>query len=173
MELKPRNNALLRWAGSGRRSHRAHCVGLSVAAFTALIKAVAAMTSANWRYICPVIPGMNAGGINTDISTSVTPRIGANSSCIAAMLAWRGLLPRSMCWTVPSTTTMASSTTMPMASTTAKSVSRLMVKPIADMAAKEPMIVTGTVVAGTRVARQSCRNSTMTSSTSTPASNRV
>ena len=32
------------------------------------------------------------------------------------------------------------------------------------------MIVTGTVVAGTSVARQSCKNTRMTISTSTPAS---
>ena len=35
------------------------------------------------------------------------------------------------------------------------------------------MIVTGTVVAGTSTARQSCRNTRITISTSTPASNRV
>ena len=62
----------------------------------------------------------------------------------------------------PSTTTMASSTTMPMASTRAKRVRRLTVKPSAAIAAKAPMIVTGTVVAGTSMARQSCRNTMMT-----------
>ena len=41
------------------------------------------------------------------------------------------------------------------------------------MAAKAPMMVTGTVVAGTRVARQSCRKIRITTSTSTPASIRV
>ena len=70
----------------------------------------------------------------------------------------------------PSTMTIASSTTMPMASTMANSVERLTVKPSAAIAAKAPMIVTGTVVAGTSVARQSCRNTRMTISTSTAAS---
>ena len=42
--------------------------------------------------------------------------------------------------------------------------------PSAAMAANAPMIVTGTVVAGIRTARQSWRNSRMTTSTSTPAS---
>ncbi len=41
------------------------------------------------------------------------------------------------------------------------------------MAAKAPMMVTGTVVAGTSMARQSCRNTTMTTSTSRPASKSV
>ena len=66
--------------------------------------------------------------------------------------------------------TMASSTTMPMASTMAKSVDRLTVKPSAAIAAKAPMIVTGTVVAGTSMARQSWRKTRMTISTRTPAS---
>ena len=70
----------------------------------------------------------------------------------------------------PSTTTIASSTTMPMARMMANSVDRLTVKPSAAIAAKAPMIVTGTVVAGTSVARQSCRNTRMTISTSTAAS---
>ena len=46
-------------------------------------------------------------------------------------------------------------------------------KPSAAMAAKAPMIVTGTVVAGTSMARQSCRNTRITISTRTPASIRV
>ena len=70
----------------------------------------------------------------------------------------------------PSTTTMASSTTMPMASTMANRVDRLTVKPSAAIAANAPMMVTGTVVAGTSMARQSCRKTRITTSTSTPAS---
>ena len=66
--------------------------------------------------------------------------------------------------------TMASSTTMPIARMMANNVDRLTVKPSAAIAAKAPMIVTGTVVAGTSMARQSCRNTRMTISTSTPAS---
>ena len=46
-------------------------------------------------------------------------------------------------------------------------------KPIAAIAANAPMIVTGTVVAGTSVARQSCKNTTITISTNNPASNSV
>ena len=41
------------------------------------------------------------------------------------------------------------------------------------MAANAPMIVTGTVVAGTSTARQSWRNSRITTSTRTPASKSV
>ena len=63
--------------------------------------------------------------------------------------------------------TIASSTTMPIARMMANSVERLTVKPSAAIAAKAPMMVTGTVVAGTSMARQSCRKTRMTISTST------
>ena len=76
-------------------------------------------------------------------------------------------MPCSMLWAAPSTTTMASSTTMPMASTMANSVDMFTEKPMAAIAAKAPMIVTGTVVAGTSMARQSCRKTRMTISTRT------
>ena len=85
---------------------------------------------------------------------------------MAWMAASLGGSPASMCWDAPSTTTIASSTTMPMASTSANRVSRLMLNPSSAMPAKAPMIVTGTVVAGTSVARQFCRNTMMTTSTS-------
>src|SRR6266446_3489072 len=45
-------------------------------------------------------------------------------------------MPFSMLWAAPSTTTMASSTTMPMARTMANRVERLTVNPSAAMAAK-------------------------------------
>ena len=47
------------------------------------------------------------------------------------------------------------------------------VNPRAAMAAKAPMMVTGTVVVGTSMARQSCRNTTITISTRIAASNNV
>ena len=66
--------------------------------------------------------------------------------------------------------TIASSTTMPIASTSANSVGRLIEKPSAAMAAKAPISVTGTVVAGTSIARQSWRKTRMTISTRIAAS---
>ena len=69
--------------------------------------------------------------------------------------------------------TMASSTTMPMDRTSPKRVMRLMLKPRATMAMKAPMMVTGTVVAGTSRARKLWRNTMITMRTRMPASNRV
>ena len=52
-----------------------------------------------------------------------------------------------------SSTTMASSTTMPMASTSPNRVSRLIEKPSRYMPAKVPMIDTGTAMIGMIIAR--------------------
>ncbi len=96
--------------------------------------------------------------------------IGPNSSPIALMAACGPVMPASIYLAAPSTTTIASSTTMPIASTIANRVDRLMVNPSAAMPAKAPMIVTGTVVAGTSIARQSWRNTRITTSTRMPVS---
>ena len=164
---------LRRSGGAAGRNHIAAWVGFKVAALIALISAVAAMTSANCAYMRPVRPGRKAAGRNTDISTRVMPMIGPNSSRMAALAASRPDMPFSILWTAPSTTTMASSTTMPIASTIANRVEKLTVKPSAAMAAKAPMMVTGTVVAGTSIARQSCRNTRITMRTRIAASYRV
>jgi hypothetical protein len=49
--LNHRNTKAFFAFGSLALSHNAHCVGFSVNAFTAEINAVAAITSANCRYI--------------------------------------------------------------------------------------------------------------------------
>ena len=66
---------------------------------------------------------MNVTGTKTAISTSVIPMIGPVTSDIALIVASRGGIPSSMWWAAFSTMTIASSTTMPMASTRPKSVS--------------------------------------------------
>ncbi|MNT74826.1 hypothetical protein D3C72_2136750 [compost metagenome] len=72
-----------------------------------------------------------------------------------------------------STTTMASSTTMPMASTRPNSDRAFSEKPNMCMTAKVPISDTGTAASGMIEARQVCRNRITTSTTSTSASNRV
>ena len=69
-----------------------------------------------------------------------------------------------------SSTTMASSTTMPMESVIAKSVSVLSEKPKSQRPAIVPMSETGTASIGMSVARQLCRKMKTTSSTRAPAS---
>src|SRR5436190_17918975 len=70
-------------------------------------------------------------------------------------------------------TTIASSTTRPVAKVMPKSVSVLMEKPSALTKMKVPTRDTGIVTDGITVERQSCRNTNMTMITSAMASSRV
>ncbi|MNZ51913.1 hypothetical protein D3C78_697450 [compost metagenome] len=72
-----------------------------------------------------------------------------------------------------STTTMASSTSKPMARTMANMVRVLMLKPAAARMPKVPSNTTGTVMVVMMVARKFCRNRYITRNTSTIASIRV
>ena len=72
-----------------------------------------------------------------------------------------------------STTTIASSTTMPMASTSPNSDSALIEKPKRYRSEKVPTIDTGTATSGMIEARQVCRNRITTSTTSATDSNSV
>ena len=72
-----------------------------------------------------------------------------------------------------SITTIASSTTMPIASTSANSVSTLMVKPSSRRPRNVPMTLTGTASIGISVARQLWRKMNTTSVTSSIASTSV
>ena len=72
-----------------------------------------------------------------------------------------------------STTTIASSTTMPIASTSPNRVSALIEKPNTYITAKVPTIETGTASSGMIEARQVCRNRITTSTTSAIASSSV
>ena len=72
-----------------------------------------------------------------------------------------------------STTTMASSTSRPMASTMPNMVRVLMLKPNAANTPKVPSNTTGTVMVVIRVARRFCRNRYITRNTSATASIRV
>ena len=72
-----------------------------------------------------------------------------------------------------STTTIASSTTMPIASTRPNSDSALMEKPNASISANVPTIDTGTAISGMMEARHVCRNTITTITTSASASSSV
>ena len=72
-----------------------------------------------------------------------------------------------------STTTIASSTTIPIASTRPNSVSVLIENPSKYRKAKVPTTDTGTAISGMTEARQVCRNRITTRTTRTTASKRV
>src|SRR5262249_44557400 len=121
----------------------------------------------------PGSPLMKASGTNTAISTSAMAMIGPDTSRMAWWVASRGDKPASMLRSTFSTTTMASSTTMPIASTSPNKLSALMENPNTYITAKVPMIETGTASSGMIEARQVCRNRITTSPPSAIASGTV
>ncbi len=116
------------------------------------------------------MPLMNAQGTNTAPRTSPTATTGPETWPMAFSVASRGNSPFSMWCSTASTTTIASSTTMPIASTRPKSVRLLRLKPITFITAKVPMMATGTAIKGMIAERQFCRNSSTTSATRITAS---
>ncbi|MNS73167.1 hypothetical protein D3C72_1065990 [compost metagenome] len=105
------------------------------------------------------MPDRNATGMNTASSTSTMATTGPLTSSMARLAAsFGGSLNSTMLRSTFSITTIASSTTMPMASTIPNKVSMLTEKPNMLMPTKAPMIDTGTARIGTMVARRLCRN---------------
>ncbi len=101
--------------------------------------------------------------------------IGAVISRIACLVASPGVRWgfSSITRSTFSTTTMASSTTIPIASTTASSDTEFAEYPIAFSTMKAPIRLTGTAMVGISVARKLPRNRNTTSTTSTNASTSV
>jgi len=132
------------------------------------------MVMAKGRYIRPVSPGRNSEGTKTASSTRVVATMAPPTSPIAFDVASFAERPSvSISRMVFSTTTMASSTTMPMASTSPNSVRLLIDWPVASITAKVPISETGMVTAGTRVVRQSWRKIQTVKITSRMATNSV
>ena len=111
--------------------------------------------------------------MNTAANTEVMATIGPVTSSMASRAACCGVLPFSMCRSTFSTTTIASSTTMPIDNTKPNRDSVLREKPIKCMMANVPTSETGTASSGMSEARQLRRNTTTTITTSRIASNRV
>ncbi len=122
----------------------------------------------------PVEPGKNAMGPNTADSTSPMPIRALVICSMDLAVASRGVNPSSaMIRSTFSTTTMASSTSSPMARTMANIVSMLMENPKIPKTAKVPRRTTGTAIVGISVARMFPRKSHMIRKTSRIASKSV
>ena len=101
------------------------------------------------------MPGKNATGTNTATRTSAVAMTAPNTSRIASEAAClAGVRNSWMCRSMFSMTTIASSTTMPVARMMPKSVSVLMEKSISLTNANAPMSETGIVIVGMSVLRQ-------------------
>ena len=118
----------------------------------------------------PVRPVAKPSGANTAARVSVIARMAKAISREPRIAASFGRSPASMCRKMFSSITMASSTTSPIASTIASSVSVLIVNPNAYISANEPMSETGIVTIGMIVARRLRRKKKITSTTSRIAS---
>jgi hypothetical protein len=119
------------------------------------------------------MPGMNAVGRNTAVRISAIATTGPDTSDIAFSVASFGERPCSMWCSTASTTTIASSTTMPIASTSASSEIVLIEKPNTGNSTNVPISETGTASSGISVARQPWRKMKTTMMTRTIASTSV
>src|ERR1700736_878140 len=118
-----------------------------------------AIVNANCRNNIPVVPGNSATGTNTATNTSDVATTALATSFIATEAALCGsVIPSVMCRSTFSITTIASSTTKPVASVMPNNVSVLIENPSSLTKMKVPTSETGMVIAGIKVVRQSCKN---------------
>src|SRR5258707_10925805 len=143
-------------------------------ALKAEIETETAMVRANCRKRIPVVPGKSPTGTNPATRTSEVATTAPATSFIATEAALCGsVMPSTMCRSTFSITTIASSTTNPVASVMPNSVNVLIENPKALMNIKVPTSDTGIVIAGINVLRQSCKNKKMTAITSAMACSSV
>ena len=147
-----------------------HIMGVSVSATKPDTTTAPARASANSVNNRPVRPGVKARGAYTATSVAVMVMTAKPISRAPRMLAENGSMPSSMYRKMFSSMTMASSTTRPIASTSASNVRVLMLKPASAISANVPTRLTGIVMMGMMDARIVRKNTKMTSATSTTAS---
>ena len=128
------------------------------------------MVTANWRKNCPEMPEMKAEGTNTAQSVSAMAISAPPTSSMVRCAASRGESPAAMLRSTFSTTTMASSTTIPTASTRPNSDRLLSERPKASSTVKVPTSEIGIATMGMIEARQVCRKRITTTTTRPMAS---
>jgi hypothetical protein len=157
-----------------RDMKRAASIGVSKRATSSENSTAAAAVQPNSRKNLPVTPGMKATGTNTAARVAEVAITAMPISSVASMAACSGGLPIARCRATFSTSTMASSTRMPMTTASASSVSRLSEKPSHHITAKVGITDSGNAMAEIHVARQSRRkNQTTITASSAPSSSMV
>src|ERR1700742_2681798 len=130
----------------------AESAGVSVRALNAEIETENAIVSANCRNKIPVVPGNSDTGTNTATSTSEVAITAPATSFIATCAALcASVIPSTMCRSTFSITTIASSTTSPVANVMPNSVRVLIENPSSLTKMNVPMSDTGIVIAGMNV----------------------
>src|SRR6266566_5352792 len=133
---------------SSLRNRMAASAGDKVSALNSDMAIENAIVSENCLYRIPVVPGKNDTGTNTEISTSDVATTALDTSAMATDVAPCGSVPSRFIWRCAfSMTTIASSTTSPVAKVIPKSVRELIEKSKILMKAKVPMSDTGMVTA--------------------------
>ena len=152
-------------AGSCARSSHAHIMGVVVSEITSEIITAADNVMANSRNSRPTWPSMNSSGMNTatsdrliDSTVKPTSRAPCSAACMRSM-------PASMWRMVFSSTTIASSTTKPVATVSAIRLRLLRLKPRKYITPKVPSSDTTVATAGITVARALRRKRPTTSTT--------
>lgn len=135
----------------------AHNAGLSVRATMAEISTETTIVTENWRKSEPVMPERKLTGTNTAARISEVAIRAPVSSFMARWVASRGETRSvSMIRSTFSTTTIASSTTIPIAKTRPNRVSVFSENPMISMKPKVPINEMGTAMIGMRADLQFC-----------------
>ncbi len=145
-------------------------IGVSMRATTSEANTASDAVQPNCLKNLPTTPLMKAVGKNTAISVKVVAITARPISSAASIAAWYGDLPMRRWRTMFSTSTMASSTRMPMTSDSASSDTTLIEKPKKYMPISAGKIDIGSATADTRVARPLRKNSHTTSTASSAPS---
>ena len=147
--------------GSFGRMRIAQRAGQRTSAQTQESPTEPAIVIPNWVKKVPDVPDMKVTGMKTAIKTRVHEITATDTSlrasrvaCVACSLGEPLILPVSSFAITASTTTMASSTTVPIASTKAKRVRILRENPASCTIAKVPSRETTIEIEGMRVAFQ-------------------
>ena len=165
-----RKNVVFLWSSFNKDAQRD---GVNVNATKPEITIEITIVMANCLYISPLNPPIKATGINTAERTKTIATIAPETSFIALNDASLGDIPSLICLSTFSITIIASSTTIPIARTKPKSVSKLILNPKAYIPANAPIIDTGTAKIGIKVALQFCKNKNIIKITNKIASTNV
>ncbi len=139
-------------------SSQPHIIGVSVSDTTSEMPMATESVMANSRNSRPGSPPISSSGRKTATSDRLIESTVKPTSRTPWSAAWSGLTPASRWREIFSSTTMASSTTKPVAMVSAINERLFRLKPHRYMAAKVPISDTGTATAGISVARPERRN---------------
>ena len=152
----------------------AHMAGLNVNATTVDNSTETTIVMENWRYKAPVIPLKKLTGTNTAANTIEVAIKAPDNSCMALWVASRAVRCSSCIKrSTFSTTTIASSTTIPIARIKPNKVNILSENPMISIKPNVPIKEIGTAIVGIKAARQFCKDRNTTNTTKNRASNKV